>query len=73
MITNNGIIFLIVGSGNFGPAVSGPAGPVPMPLWQSGILVGKFLLCHIVGMAAVSKRTCRYEVYFKIISFIWKG
>ena len=32
LITNKGIIFLIVGSGNFGPAVAGPAGPVPTPL-----------------------------------------
>ena len=32
LITNKGIIFLIVGSVNFGPAVAGPAGPVPTPL-----------------------------------------
>ena len=32
LITNKGIIFLIVGSGNFGPAAAGHAGPVPTPL-----------------------------------------
>ena len=32
LIKNTGIIFLIMGSANFGPVVAGPAGPIPTPL-----------------------------------------
>ena len=51
LITNKGIIFLIVGSGNIGPAV---AGPVPTPLIRpSGqtISTGTVIMTVMVKMA----------------------
>ena len=44
LTTNKGMIYLIVGSGNFGPAV---AGPVPLPCYVFTKESYEFLKCQI--------------------------
>ena len=48
LVTNSGIIFLIVGSGNFGPAVARPARRVPTPLGLSMHVSAKLSYCILI-------------------------